>query len=156
MGGIAHFLYTVLCFPQRFFCRLHVDKHQLAARLQDSYHLGKRLLYIWKMMKRQPGKDNIKAAIQKRQLRRIAEHKGYVVKMVFAASAFPTDSIAGVISRQTTFLAYGAIVRPQAQVPAATSKRHRSLTEQSFVPQNTNSPALKSSCAYFQILRLAG
>ena len=39
-------------------------------------------------MKRQPGKNNIKAAIQKRQLRRIAEHKGYVVKMIFRYLCF--------------------------------------------------------------------
>ena len=40
----------------------------------------------------------------------------------FSASALPTESMAGVISKQTTHPADGAMARPQAQVPAATSK----------------------------------
>lgn len=42
-------------------------------------------------------------------------------RLAFSASAFPTESIADVISRQTTLPASGASARPQAQIPAATS-----------------------------------
>ena len=42
-------------------------------------------------------------------------------KLAFSASAFPTESIADVISRQITFPDSGASARPQAQISAATS-----------------------------------
>ena len=52
----------------------------LPPRLQDTHHLGKRPLCVRKVAKRQSGDNNIKAAIEKRQLRSLAMQDGHIVK----------------------------------------------------------------------------
>ena len=74
-----------------------------------------------KKVKCKTEENDVKAIVQKRKLHSIAPYKRHIRKISFSASAFPTESIAGVMSRQTTFPASGASARPQAQIPAATS-----------------------------------
>ena len=74
-----------------------------------------------KMVKCKTGENDVKAIVQQRKLHSIAPYKRHIRQISFSASAFPTERIAGVMSRQTTFPDSGASARPQAQIPAATS-----------------------------------
>lgn len=149
MRWITQNFNLILSLPQGIFGSFYINKNQPTTGLQYppiSANTCRTSGKWWKA-----GRDITRLKLHSKNGIPAASSNTKVIlwSSAFSASTFPTDSIAGVISRQTTFCAYGAMARPHTflrQPP-----RQNRLSEEWLPIQcDQDSPAGWNSIGCFQ------